>query len=46
MYTGYGLIYFEGMDVVNLMMNEIILGYLMFELWEGIIFEYGVIFRI
>ena len=41
MYTGCGLIYFE--DVVDQMMNEIILGYLIFELWKAIILEYGVV---
>ena len=42
MYIGYGLIYFEDMDV-NWMLNEIILEYLIFELWKAIMLEYAVV---
>ena len=31
-YNGYGTVYFEDMNVVNWMMNEIILGCLIFEI--------------
>ena len=43
MYTGYGLLYFEDMDVVNWIMNEIILEYFIFELWKAIMLEYVVV---
>ena len=35
MYIGYGVVYVEDMDVVNWMMNETILGCLIFELVES-----------
>ena len=39
MYTSYGLLYFEDIDVVSCMMNEIILEYFIFELWKAMMFE-------
>ena len=41
--TGYGVVYFEDMDVVNWMMNGIILEYLIVELWKAIMLEYVVV---
>ena len=43
MYIGYRLLYFEDMDVVNWIMNEIILEYFIFELWKAIMLEYVVV---
>ena len=43
MYTGYEVVYFVDMDVVNWMMNESILGCLISEFMERIILGYGVV---
>ena len=43
MYIGDGLIYFEDIDVVSQIKNEIILEYFIFELWKAIMLEYVVV---